>query len=350
MGNSLYQQAEPSVTVGKQLPRKSRRQRAAGCILRRKKLLANIAQAVFLVIILGFLGQSIIAHWETVRRSAVQMEWDRFTLAVGLWFATLPVLSVPTYIAVRTMIGPIAFRDTTAMFFVSQAAKYLPGGLWVVPGRMLLYQQRLKIGTFQGGMSVIWESITLGTGALIVMTLWAPLPNDAVFLPVLYAGILGVLAVGMLWFRRAVTCHTVERRLTFVTRLTGIQDNYTPLKPRALIGMALGATLFWVLTGVAFYTLLSAVPGAESSISLYEAAGVYACAWLTGFLAIIFPAGLGVRETMLAYLLTHWYDPGRAVFAAMLMRLWCLLGEVAWILVGLVMLHFMPVRAEPEDD
>ena len=97
-------------------------------------------------------------------------------------------------------------------------------------------------------------------------------------------------------------------------------------------------------TGFAFYVLVTSLP--ESTIGIQAngiqwlgAAGIFALAWLAGFLVFIAPAGIGFREASLALLLGAWLDSGQAVFLTVLARLWWTLAESILIGIALVLVR-----------
>jgi uncharacterized membrane protein YbhN (UPF0104 family) len=112
--------------------------------------------------------------------------------------------------------------------------------------------------------------------------------------------------------------------------------------------MTLSAVVFWVLAGLAFDVLITSLPGA--SVPWQQSMGALALAWLAGFLVIVLPAGLGVRESVLALLLSVSLPEGQAVVVAVLARLWWLCAEAPWIVIGVALLRVLPPGATLEID
>jgi glycosyltransferase 2 family protein len=59
------------------------------------------------------------------------------------------------------------------------------------------------------------------------------------------------------------------------------------------------------------------------------AAAAYAAAYAAGFLSLLTPAGLGVREGVLVVALAPVLPAGPALVVALLSRLWMMLAELA---------------------
>ncbi len=94
-----------------------------------------------------------------------------------------------------------------------------------------------------------------------------------------------------------------------------------------------GAYLFlWTFLGIAFFVFIKSLTPVSIS-QLPVVTGTYAVAWSIGFLSIITPSGLGVREGVLSLLLTSVLPPATATLVALLSRLWTLSTEL--ILIGM---------------
>ena len=84
--------------------------------------------------------------------------------------------------------------------------------------------------------------------------------------------------------------------------------------------------LLWAFLGIAFFVFIkSFTPVSTSQLPIVT--GTYAVAWSIGFLSIITPSGLGVREGVLSLLLTSALPPATATLVALLSRLWTLSAE-----------------------
>jgi uncharacterized membrane protein YbhN (UPF0104 family) len=83
-----------------------------------------------------------------------------------------------------------------------------------------------------------------------------------------------------------------------------------------------------VVTGLAFAALVASLyPLAAGDVPLVVAA--YAAAYAAGFLALLTPAGLGVREGVLVVALAPVLPAGPALVVALVSRVWMMLVELA---------------------
>jgi hypothetical protein len=81
-----------------------------------------------------------------------------------------------------------------------------------------------------------------------------------------------------------------------------------------------------------------ALHAGAASLSWLEAASIFALAWCAGFVVVFIPAGIGVRESVLAFLLSNIMPAGAALGLALLARLAWVVAEGFWILVTMVWL------------
>jgi uncharacterized membrane protein YbhN (UPF0104 family) len=88
--------------------------------------------------------------------------------------------------------------------------------------------------------------------------------------------------------------------------------------------------------------------GAEEGHALL-AIGVFAVAWVAGFVTLVSPGGIGVREAILLAGMTPAYGPGVALAAAMSYRVVTCLGDGLAFLLGLLIERRLLARQRAQD-
>jgi hypothetical protein len=95
-----------------------------------------------------------------------------------------------------------------------------------------------------------------------------------------------------------------------------------------VVWLVAGYAAYWAVTGLAFAALVAALyPLAAADVPLVMAA--YAAAYAAGFLTLLTPAGLGVREGVLVIALAPILPAGPALVVALVSRVWMMLVELA---------------------
>ena len=88
--------------------------------------------------------------------------------------------------------------------------------------------------------------------------------------------------------------------------------------------------ILWCGVGIAFFLFVKSLSPLEWHL-IPETIGIYAMAWTVGFLSFITPAGLGIREGALSFLLSTLLPEATAIFVALLSRFWYLTVELALV-------------------
>jgi glycosyltransferase 2 family protein len=103
-----------------------------------------------------------------------------------------------------------------------------------------------------------------------------------------------------------------------------------------LLPVLLWFTASALIQGAAFFALVRSLYPVEFRL-LPGIIGAYNGAWAAGFLSVIAPGGLGVREGALTMMLGPYITVPVAIISAAVARVWITLFEVAMALAGLRM-------------
>jgi hypothetical protein len=108
-------------------------------------------------------------------------------------------------------------------------------------------------------------------------------------------------------------------------RFSALRKN--PPRPLPTAFCLLFYTFFVFVNGIAFYFTMQAVCP-QSNIPLYAAITVNAMAWMIGLIPVGAPAGIGVREAILAMELSVWIRQSDAILIAVLWRFVLMAAEL----------------------
>lgn len=198
---------------------------------------------------------------------------------------------------------------TVHAYGVSQLAKYIPGNIFHVAGRQMM-------GMAAGHSAWALARSTLWELGLISVT----------------GGLFGLLALGLV-FRQMPAFAGV---LAFFLVLAGtIAFVARRLSRHVALAMAEQA-LFLGLSGAVFVgCLMIAAPELDTTAGLLVAvAGAFVLAWLGGLVTPGAPAGLGVREVILLFLLVDVGTEPEILLAVLLGRIVNVAGDVAFFALG----------------
>ncbi len=104
--------------------------------------------------------------------------------------------------------------------------------------------------------------------------------------------------------------------------------------------------LSYILMGLVVYTLTVGLFG-ESSAGFWLLTGIFAVAWITGFLTPGAPAGLGVREAVLVAALSPVVGRGTALGITVSVRLVTTITDGIAFLIGLAAGRVLRISTNP---
>ncbi|MNK56732.1 hypothetical protein D3C87_757790 [compost metagenome] len=222
-----------------------------------------------------------------------------------------------------SMQAPPGWRASSWIYASSDVAKYMPGGVWAIVGRVVHYR---NLGLSAGAISraLLLENLAFGVTALVLGT-------PVVLATVSKAGWLG----GPGWWAIVTVMAIVVSAGIRLLRRRGaeVSRSSVGIGSLALAVMTLG----WVAMGTSFFLLLATF---GSWFEWLWAVGTYAVAFIAGMVAIFAPAGAGVREGVLALAgQTHGISATMMLDAA-------LLNRALWVVVDVCFFGFaLVVRA-----
>lgn len=225
-----------------------------------------------------------------------------------------------------------ALRRVLGIHLVSQAAKYLPGNVGQYVGRAALARREgLDLGHVLFTL-VAETACAVAAAAVYAVAMLDPGSRDLFvdrlgpgrLAAVVLIAVLAALAAGRL------AGHPTVRR---VARLP--PSATPPATPGPAVWLScLGLTwLSFTLLGVCALLLLHGFFDPPAA-SLPALAGLFAAAWVAGFVTPGAPAGLGVREAVLVAGLNPLYGPDVALALPLLFRLVSVAGDGVAFLLG----------------
>ncbi len=201
----------------------------------------------------------------------------------------------------------------------SMIARYIPGNIWHIAGRVLLAAQA-NVSAPLVVASATLEQLMMLLAALGLWLLTLPFWD---VLPVEYVWPLLLLPVGLAGLHPRVL-NAVLVRAGRVLKQPQLAYQYTY---REIVAFLMLYQMAFLCAGFALVTLLMPlVPVSFAAVPFIV--GTASLAWVVGFLSFFTPSGLGVREAVLIALLAQQYPLPIAVAASLLFRLALTLGEM----------------------
>jgi uncharacterized membrane protein YbhN (UPF0104 family) len=302
------------------------------------KIFRRILAAAVVLVIFFFLIRSLIRNWHQIPFADLRFNPAYLLLSFVFLLATFLIFVKAWQAIIRSLEGDISYPFAFWVMAASQTAKYVPGGVWFALGRVYLARSE-KLSAATIGVSVIIETgLTFLVGILLfflALSLTHPenfvnylllIPVLLFFILVLYPPVLArFINIGLKIFRRP----PVQIKLRY----------------GSLLRIAVYFLGLWLAQIIGYYLLINALYPVP--INQFPAlAAIYIISWMAGFIVILAPGGLGVREGTMTLLLSSVIPSALAIGISFLSRVWITVFEIVIFFTGLIIYRtrVKPVR------
>jgi uncharacterized membrane protein YbhN (UPF0104 family) len=303
-----------------------------------KRVLQTVFRTLLILVALAPLGYTIYEKWPELETSIQGVDWVPFGMALLVLLPVMAMVGMIPWSSLQHLGHRFSYPKATGIYFFTQIFKYLPGGFWAFPGRVAVYQL-LGVGSAQSVISVFRETAAMFLGAAAVGLLGL-LQGFSLSSNLRWAIGLGILvSAGVIILIQMPWVWKIFSRFKLFSSSPLASYREADAKQRGIAWLPwtfLGSIIFWFLFGLPFRQMAAAVYPQITSLSWLEAASIFALAWCAGFVVVFIPAGIGVRESVLALLLTNIMPVGAALSLALLSRVAWILAEGFWILITLI--------------
>jgi uncharacterized membrane protein YbhN (UPF0104 family) len=282
---------------------------------------------VLAVVVAGFVGVTLIRLGRAFEARELSLRiWPLLVLTVLLVLANFAQAFAWARLLDRLVHRRVARRPVCAIYCAGQLARYTPGKVALVLVRVAGAKRLgldVRIVASSVGIEVLsWMTVGLLIGALALGGSRSALGRLGPFLSTYSVPVAAAIVVGML------VLLLVDRRRfpAFALRLLGAKGE-GPLLSWPVLGWQ---ALSWAGCFAQAWLLPIAV-GVDHA-SAWEHLALFVLAPIAGFLAMVAPGGLGVREAVLSMALAGTMGPSRALAIAVLARTAYVASEIiAWL-------------------
>lgn len=290
-----------------------------------RKLILMAKMGVVLIIFY-FLGKSLYQNWGQIDFRQLHLHWGLLIVSTFWLFGYFFLFVFMWTLILKKMGISLSFLKGVKIIFYSQLGKYIPGKIWTFAGRMY-FCQRMGIPNSKTFISVLLElALTTISGILVFLLGLLITPGFRInvnpFLLILLVIMLfaiihpKILTMIINIFLRWIRKGPIRIDLSF-SQICIMMGYY------CIIWLCFGMAFYFLINSTTFITM-SKVPILAGSLSVSTTIGV---------MTLLAPGGLGVREGVLAFLLSNFFPISLAILLSVLSRIWISLGEL--ILVGI---------------
>jgi len=293
--------------------------------------LARWSTAVGVVLAVGggvFVVRQIVQGWSASSEVIADARWGWLGVALALASVGMASVGLLWRQAIAALGGTATRRQVFVWYQVGQLGKYLPGGVWPVVGRSEMASR--------GGVrrSVAYNSVALSMGSTYLCAALV----CAVALPVIVVTTGGARSAGDLWVVALVAVGLSALHPALLGRLFALAERVLgqgepQLVPRwpTSVGLVLRHTLPWLCIGASTWFVTYTF---DPHAPLLRVGFAAVLSWVTGFLVIFVPGGLGVREAAFTAATAGALPPETAATAAVVSRLVFMTADALGALVA----------------
>lgn len=288
----------------------------------------RLLQIAIIVTIFGFLFHTLYANWNEVRAYDWKVNYPILAVSFLFTLVSASFYVYPLKLVLSRLGAPLTYRKTFRLFFMSQLARYIPGMVWGVLSWAYLAEREEGVRKTTSTTALTVHLLFQVVSGVVVFVLTIPFWQNAIDLAGLMPVVL-LLPLGLLLLQPAL----VNRGFNFALRLAGEQ----PLNVRwgyRYVLMQLGLWIVgWLGRGLASLLLINSIASCAPS-KLPIVTGIFAIAWVIGFVTILTPSGLGVMEGSLTLLLSFHFPVYVAVVVALLTRLMRTIADIVCAVIA----------------
>lgn len=287
----------------------------------------KILQWAIVLAIFVFLGGIVRGHWKDLREAHFVIRFYPFIGSI-LIFSFSYFIQVWAWYLITLKLGiALSIRETLESWFYSQLGKYLPGKVWLLLGRFYLYESKGKSKKLIS-TALYFEMVTmvLAGGIIFLFSLFLFEEASLFFQGTQIGWGIFLLLMAFLFIHPRILQKAMNWVLIQFKR-EGITLSITYLDILWILSVCV---LSWLIGGVGFYLFVDSIYPISPQYFLFLTGGLAISSTL-GLIAVFTPAGLGVREGTLVYLLTYIVPAPIAVILSIATRLWMTLVEIGLI-------------------
>lgn len=287
----------------------------------------------FGVLAVGLLGAAVYSQKDDFFDAVSRLSWTTVLLALLAALLATGSNMMSWRGAMRGVDVDFPLGLSSRVFFISQLGKYVPGSVWPVLAQIELTKDRGIPRARSATGALVGMAVGVVTSALVSTVLLLTTARDALGT---YWFVLVIVPVGLI----SLTPPVLAKILSLVGRIARRDLATTQLSWAGLGSSVAWSFLMWVCFGAHSWLIVrDLIPDDVPSYGLMLAA--FAFAWLAGFLVIVAPAGVGVREAVFVLALGGALTVPDALALAILSRF---LLTIVDALVGGVALVLTPGR------
>ncbi|HDL04061.1 MAG TPA: flippase-like domain-containing protein [candidate division Zixibacteria bacterium] len=299
------------------------------------KTIKQIAGWLLAAVIIYFLAKTIHNNWAELKNWDWRIDWLDAVLAV-LFLATAYITASQGWRTILHGFGHhVKLHESFRVVYLANLGRYIPGKVWQVIGMVGLAREvNVPAKTSLASFALV-QAYALPASFLLVLMLLGGFDMPASL--VVYSNIVYIFmaVVFLLFLILFIWPAGLDWALNKILKL--FRQESISYKPsfQNRIAIFIWYIITWLLFGFSFHFFLKALI-AQPPLSASFTTGAYIAAYNLGYIAIISPGGLGVREGVMTLLLAGSLGQPIAASIALIHRVLITIAEAVMSLLALL--------------
>jgi len=295
-------------------------------------MVKKVLKFVVPTLLLGFLVFNIAQDWPNILPYIGKLNVVPLFLSFIVLLTVYPQGAFGWYLILKNNNIKTKPYEAVRIWIISNTARYIPGKVWQYVGRVEMARDAGIARNFAIS-SLLLEIFLVLLAGLCVSILALPFINLGNF-HISYWVFL--VAVPLILIHPTVSNWFIELIAKFTKK--EIKKFALTLSFGSTLNILIWFSINFLLNGLALSFLIKALGREVGIMDFFMYSGFYSISWVLGFVSLIAPAGVGVSEVSLAYLLSLSGVP--LTLASAIALIYRFLITVAEILVFLFVLKF----------
>ena len=302
-----------------------------------KKKIRSVSVSVLIIFLIGyFYFLELTRNWAALQNYKLNINF--YCLAVSLLLCVLSGLMDTNVwkICINKHLGKhaLTFPESISIANTSGLLRYVPGKIWIYTAQLAwlkkygISKTKILHSNFICTIASMTVSIYLG---LVYIALYTR--HLTTNLIILFSIVLILLNVAYIAFNSILLNKLITTANKFLKLDIPLLTNSIAL----LVYIQFMYAFSWLLTGLAGYYLVIGVGLQIETSELFALLASMSLSWLVGYLAVITPNGLGVREGFMLLMLNQVVNVQTALLFPIFSRIMFLLAEALLGLLALLM-------------
>jgi hypothetical protein len=287
----------------------------------KKTSLIKATKIMIVSLILFFLIKTLINSWDQVSMYSFKINYTLLILAIITICISYISAAIGWIYTIKKLKQDLSIKKGLSIFFKAQISRYIPGTIWSYIGRVYLSKKE-NIPKTITSISLVLEAIfLLSTSAIIsFLALFSYLKSNEISNYPLY---FIIAAIPLILLHPTILNFLINKLLKLLKKQeTNIKIRYLDLLKIFSIYILRG-----ILLGMGFVIFTNSIyPINIANWPLLFGASLLS--WVIGYLFVIAPGGMGVKEAVIAFLLKPIMPIGISIIIALGSRILLILGEI----------------------